>query len=288
MFTIKVFEETNELEFVTQQLSLGRCKIDKFNQAYGASYKPLRGEMIPPVVRYIGDTTDGGRVIVYEERPQYHLFQWTPKSQENLKKDDTASEHSYLLPFPWVQYVIKLSPTYIVEDVWGFMSTTPMGNKSTHHTIPMHNWYTEGKLCRPLYAGAAPDFGNSVFSILNGVLTEMWQSGFNNDLYKTVSEYFSYADANSNKDTLFAAKSMQTWHKLYGNGGGAQFFKSYYEGWAQRSIDEMLSLKYTSSHSVNMVQFVANFSPNPNRESTIKWTELNAKILGAAQNATLM
>lgn len=202
-FHTRVRDAYGNSETPYQEWEIGVCKIDDFNEELARSNKQVHAEMIPNAVRYCGTAIDGdGYIVIFEQKPQYRLFQFTGKTLESFGSDvDGSAAHSFYIPTPWVQYVVNISPTRFVSNISVYFSLTPMNTSTVYGTTsypaPIHNVYEEGKLCRPVSNIEVINNGYvSLMSLMSSVEAEVWSSGSNMDLYTTISGYYDYSCRN--------------------------------------------------------------------------------------------
>ncbi len=298
MLTINVYEQDQEIEFIKDGHSIGRVPIDKYDAALSNSMGDLSSTTLPPAVRYIEPKRTGGLILMLEQPPQYHLVNYTYGKQEELAFDED-SDQSFFLPFPWMQYVINVSANSTIEEVLGFVSNgsfraqDDVDGESTHYPVPMHNWYSNNKLCRPDYLNAPDNFGQTptLIGLINQMYGEVWDSGFNNDLRDTIDNYYnSYTNMEERlkKLTIWGQSSNtpDEWSEFRKH-NPALFYLEYYRAWEQLDLDGIMQCLFDNDRSLLLHSHMVGMSPGWGTP-TLPWNALQTRILSAAMNAKFM
>lgn len=293
-----------------QEWEIGECKIADFNEEIDNRSKSIRTEILPNAVRYFGANQFGGSfTIIFEQKPQYRVFQWSSMKLDDFGSDvDGEAENTFYIPTPFVQYLVQVSASHQVSEIQVYFSNTSFElDKFTQCSYPavIHNIYDNGGLCRPIH-NVEYDMSQSasLMSILDQVEAEVWSSGANMDLYSTVSMYYNhYVQQNSEEacgceeedceeyhsdrsdwPTLFDYIDLNggsSWNDLINNGWSA-FSHTFYKGWQSVPMENILQCCWGNPD--NGI-FVSRSIP-PNARCGDKSMK-NSELLACAQNAIM-
>ncbi len=274
---IHYFKEDGRLVFYVGDFEVTSCSVENFSTVYSNVFRGLKAEVLPPAIRFLRKTGNGF-IMLFETPPQYHQVQFTPDYLDKLELDG-KSKYTFMLPFPWLRYVVYLSPNFDIDKILGFMSKQPFAESSMSKKpvpIPVNNWYAEGHLCRPVYTND-PYVGadKSLFGIVNQVLTEVWDSGFNTDLDLTIKNYWALTQ-NRPSDL---PRTLATGAKI----NSRSVSLGFYQHWQRLTIPEMM----TFYHPSNLTISYSNLLPSEAAKA-LPMSQLKTKILSAAQDASML
>lgn len=284
VFKIEHYKKTDELSFLVDEYEVTRCKVSDFNAEYSKALQGGDTKILTPAVRYITKTYEGF-TILYEEPPRYRLIQYTDSFLNDLDVGSSNSPLCYLLPFPWIRYIIRLAPNFSVSQVFGFMAYKPFDEldfEEETYPIPTSNWYSGGELCRPVYLDNP--FANQPSSMLSAIqrtLTEIWESGFNRDLEATVVSFIYQERRDPEVDTL---TKLIGFEHVDGMEEDNAKLHNFYSRWQALTMDEVMSREMAEMHTLPYRAYMFGHGAPPPATSL---DSLKASILKAAQNASL-
>lgn len=283
-------DEKSTIEMITENMSLGTCSVEAFNKSYGEMFDSFGTDKIPVGVRFYSPIE---KLLVYETKPAYRSFTFTQDFLHNA--DNSDNKRTYYIPFPWMQHVVQLSDSYQIVEIYSYFSHKPLPTNSSQlseHTmyyVPCHNWYDDARLCRPSYStNPFSHLKPSILSIVTQCEYELWQSGFNKDLWMTAHNYYQKV---RDEGSGFHQKSLlRHWPysnlvETYMSGESDAFASNYYSAWSNVTMDEMLdpdNLCFFNSNFVKADSWITR-TTSGGSFSTVK-----SMLFAAFQNATMM
>lgn len=141
--------------------------------------------LMPPGLRWVSPDR---RIIAFEQPPRYITVSFTNAEAAHIEnKRKVLAQKQYIMPMPWLFYVVYLSPQAAPLTIYVFATRHQMMTMDHElFSLPMTNFNNDGKLCR-----AAPDKQEMEFpTTLEGAMAAtfygVWMTGFNNDLAGTL------------------------------------------------------------------------------------------------------
>ena len=139
---------------------------------------PFSG-ILPPAVKY---HVPG--IIVFERPPSYQMVQYAPTSMGEISEDTEIK--TYRIAIPWQLYIVSYNSDYFLcNNVKMFFMNSSLNFIDQPLYMPtLPNFYTNGSLCRPMYASMAEvdGYAKNLSGILSSAYDWVWNSGFNHDL----------------------------------------------------------------------------------------------------------
>jgi hypothetical protein len=246
--TVEYDDEKDTLTFFNDDFKVCTTTLEQFNKAYSTLSNDIHTEYMPVGVRGVFKSALSDNTwILYQQRPRYVRFNYTPKIQAELHPDH-VSNSTFYLPMPWMLFAIVLNKTYNIVDIHGYV-TRPNDTDLSQmklYKIPLHNWHEENNLCRPIYQDLqeqSPD----ILSAVDRAYAEMWGSGFNNDLHDNIDRYIvrgtGVDEDGETFDGLIPQEHRQYLRDLYNKDRNLAYFR-YYSLWASLSIHTVVNAKF--------------------------------------------
>ena len=151
-------------------------------QSYNAS------GLIPP-----GLVSLGRNVLIFENPPTNKLISHHPIDRDSINDEDEPD--SYYLPVPWQTYICIFNDDYVLLDTYMFYSRdaiSKIGFDQPVYAPVLPNFFGNGQLCRPFYPTLddVDRYSKDISGVIASAYDSIWNSGWNLDLYETLSEYF--------------------------------------------------------------------------------------------------
>ncbi len=157
--------------------------IEKFEKIFSKTSKFRTMETLPPAIRWVAKDRS---MFLWERRPFYATYKYTPALQGNIRADADA-KYQYRLPIPWQRYFVCLRPNGTVHHVRMFFANDQIRSLDNDPMCiaPLLNFYNDGSLCLAAYTNP-PRYPATIEGAMSSCYDLIWNSGFNLDLYRAV------------------------------------------------------------------------------------------------------
>lgn len=163
--------------------------------------------ILPPGVRFI--TKD---FVVYERRPEYVNIFLIPKLLSDIS--DTDMSYNFRIPLPWQLYIIQYTSIVNSEGNIDYYPSNVKLHfmKESLHSLdqemmlaPLPNFYTNGVLCRPMFASMEETerYSKDISGVIQAAYDWIWNCGTNMDLTESCAQVFIQLHSINAEETIF-------------------------------------------------------------------------------------
>lgn len=286
---VEIIYDSDEelLTFFNNGFEICTTTVEAFNAEYSRVRSSLDMNFMPLAIRGIFKSSgDNLRHILYQTRPQYRQFNFSPLMQSELSPNDQSDQTRYL-PMPWMLFCISVNAANNIVDIRGFITVDYSGNYKNQplYQIPLHNWYNDNLLCRPAYNEFEVDTNTDLISIINRAHEEIWSSGFNNDLHDCVDYYIG----NIPKFSFIPDEYRNSLYETYKK-NNLRAYELFYSLWANATMDEIMKSGWLLvGHYDDHLGFIHDGDPDyDNHDSVSNAIDYDyiATLLSTAQNSS--
>lgn len=173
--------ESNVSKIIKYIDSMVKPQIDNID-----SIQNFHSRFLPPGVRYI---TPG--LIVFEKPPTHKLISIFDDYKDTLSHNTRVTD--YYLPIPWQVYIASYNPKDMrLYSVKMYFSNSSIYSSNQHiYTPPLHNFFANGKLCRPFFSTMEDieKYSQDYSGIIASAYDWIWNTGFNLDITQNIAEF---------------------------------------------------------------------------------------------------